>query len=125
MEENKQNAKESSYTNMDEGKKGKQANLLNDETPRNHHEIPRKKGKMRKLRSPSKMALSNLGKNILIGDSSTTSHMTSNNMGVYNLVPINGSVMIGNGQSISCTHKGNWMSSVNTRMNPWQGKLGM
>ena len=25
---------------------------------------------------------------------------------MYNLVPINGSVMIGNGQSISCTHKG-------------------
>ena len=32
--------------------------------------------------------------------------MTSNKMGVYNLVPINGSVMIGNGKSISCTHKG-------------------
>ena len=32
--------------------------------------------------------------------------MTSNKLGVYNLVPINGSVMIGNGQSISCTHKG-------------------
>ena len=27
-------------------------------------------------------------------------------MGVYNLVPINGSVMIRNGKSISCTHKG-------------------
>ena len=27
-------------------------------------------------------------------------------MGMYNLVPINGSVMIGNGKSISCTHKG-------------------
>ena len=33
--------------------------------------------------------------------------MTSNKLGVYNLVHINGSVMIGNGQSISCTHKGN------------------
>ena len=32
--------------------------------------------------------------------------MTSNKMVVYNLVPINGSVMIGNGKSISCTHKG-------------------
>ena len=32
--------------------------------------------------------------------------MTSNKLGVYNLVPINGSVMIRNGQSISCTHKG-------------------
>ena len=52
------------------------------------------------------MALSNLGKNIFIGDSAATSHMTSNKMGVYSLIPINGSVMIGNGQSISCTHKG-------------------
>ena len=32
--------------------------------------------------------------------------MTSNKLGVYNLVPINGSVMIGNGKSISCNHKG-------------------
>ena len=32
--------------------------------------------------------------------------MTSNKMGVYNLIPINGPVMIGDGQSISCTHKG-------------------
>ena len=32
--------------------------------------------------------------------------MTSNKMGAYNLILINGSVMIGNGQSISCTHKG-------------------
>ena len=52
------------------------------------------------------MALSNLGENIFIADSAATSHMTSNKLGVYNLVPINGSVMIGNGQSISCTHKG-------------------
>ena len=52
------------------------------------------------------MGLSNLGENIFIGDSAATSHMTSNKMGVYNLVPINGSVMIGNGESISCTHKG-------------------
>ena len=52
------------------------------------------------------MALSNLGKNTFIGDSAATSHMTSNKLGVYNLVPINGSVMIGNRQSISCAHKG-------------------
>ena len=51
------------------------------------------------------MALSNLGMNIFIGDSAATSDMTSNKMGVYNLIPINGSVMIGNGQSISCNHK--------------------
>ena len=52
------------------------------------------------------MELLHLGKNIFIGDSAATSHMTSNKMGVYNLTPINGSVMIGNGKSISCTHKG-------------------
>ena len=52
------------------------------------------------------MALSNLGTNIFIGDSAATSHMTSNKLGVYNLLSINGSVLIGNGQRISCTHKG-------------------
>ena len=52
------------------------------------------------------MELSHLGKNIFIGDSAATSHMTSSIMGVYNLVPINGSVMIGNGKSITCTQKG-------------------
>ena len=52
------------------------------------------------------MVLSNLGENIFIGDSAATSHMTSNKVGVYNLVPINGSEIFGNGKSISCTHKG-------------------
>ena len=32
--------------------------------------------------------------------------MTSNKMGVYDLVSIKVSVMIGNGKSISCTHRG-------------------
>ena len=32
--------------------------------------------------------------------------MTNRKLGVYDLVPINGSVMIGNMKSISCTHKG-------------------
>ena len=31
--------------------------------------------------------------------------MTNNKTGVYNLTPINGSVMIGNGEIIQCTHK--------------------
>ena len=52
------------------------------------------------------MTLSNLGKNIFIGDSAATSHMPSMKTGVYNLIPIKGSAMIGNGQSIICTHKG-------------------
>ena len=75
--ENKKSMKESSYTNMDEGKKGKQANLPKDEKPRNHHEIPRKKGGNEKAPVTKEMALSNLGKNIFIGDSAATSHMTS------------------------------------------------
>ena len=52
------------------------------------------------------MGLAYLEKYIFIGDSAATSHMTSRKMGVYNMVPINGSVIIGNGKSISCTHKG-------------------
>ena len=52
--ENKKNTKQSSYTNMDEWKKGNQADLLNDEKPRNRHEISRKKEKIRKLWSPRK-----------------------------------------------------------------------
>ena len=52
------------------------------------------------------MELSHLGKIIFIGDSAATSHMTSNKIGVYNLVPIKRSVMMGDGKSISCTHKG-------------------
>ena len=49
--EKKKSMKESRYTIMDKDKKGKQADLLN---PGNPHEIPRKKGGMRKLWSPRK-----------------------------------------------------------------------
>ena len=104
--ENKKNLKEEDYTNMDEKKEGKRADLLNKEKQQYHDDIPRKKGENEKSPVTKEMALSNLGENIFIGDSAATSHMTSNKLGVYNLVPINGSVMIGNGQSISCTHKG-------------------
>ena len=52
------------------------------------------------------MTLSSIGNDIFIGDSAATSHMTNNKTGVYKLTPIRGSVMIGNGESISCTHKG-------------------
>ena len=90
---------------MDEDKKGKQANLLEDEKPGNHHEI-RKRGGDEKALVTMEMALSNLGKNIFIGDSAATSHMRSNKLGVYNLVPINRSVVIGKGHSIICNHKG-------------------
>ena len=52
------------------------------------------------------MTLSSIGSDIFIGDSAATSHMTNNKTGVYDLIPIRGSVMIGNRESISCTHKG-------------------
>ena len=54
----------------------------------------------------NEMTLSSIGKDIFIGNSAATSHMTNNRTGVYDLVPIRGLVMIGNGESISCTHKG-------------------
>ena len=54
----------------------------------------------------NEMTLSSIGNDIFIGDSAATSHMTNNKTGVYDLILIKGSVMIGNGESISCTHKG-------------------
>ena len=91
---------------MDKEKKGKQADLLRSRITRYDHDIPNKKGENEKALVTNEMELSHLGKNIFIGDSAATRHMTSSKMGVYNLVPKNGSVMIGNGKSISCTHKG-------------------
>ena len=52
------------------------------------------------------MTLSSIGNDIFIGDSAATSHMTNNKTAVYDLTLIRGSVMIGNRESISCTHKG-------------------
>ena len=54
----------------------------------------------------NEMTLSSIGNDIFIGDSAATCHMTNNKTGVYDLTPIKGSVMIGNGKSIRCTHKG-------------------
>ena len=54
----------------------------------------------------NEMILSSIGSNIFIVDSAATSHMTNNKTGVYDLQPIRGSVVIDNGESISCTHKG-------------------
>ena len=51
------------------------------------------------------MTLSSIGTDIFIGDSAATSQMTNTKTGVYNLIPIRGSVMIRNGETISCTHK--------------------
>ena len=104
--ENEKNSKEDDYTNMDEEKEGKQADPLRSKITRYDHNISRKKGENEKALVTKEMELSHLGKNIFIGDSAASSHMTSNKMGVYDLVSIKGSVMIGNGISISCTHRG-------------------
>ena len=104
--ESKKNSKEDNYTSMDEEKEGKQADLLRSKITQYDHDIPRKKRENEKALVMKEVELSHLGKNIFICDSAATSHMTSNKMGVYDLVPIKGSVMIGNGESISCTQKG-------------------
>ena len=91
---------------MDEEKEGKHADLLRSKITRYDHDISRKMGETEKALVMNEMELSHLGKNIFIGDSAATSHMTRRKMGVYSLVPRNGSVMIGNGKSIICTHNG-------------------
>ena len=70
------------------------------------HDKPRKNDENDKALVTKEVTLSNIGNDIFIGDSAATSHMTNNKTGVYNLTPIRGSVMIGNGESISYTHKG-------------------
>ena len=116
--ENKKNSKEDNYTNMDEKKEGKQADLLRSKITRYDPDIPRKKGEIEKALVTNEMELSHLGENIFIGDSAATSLMTSSKMGVYNLVPINGSVMIGNGKTSDAPKRENWMSFASTRMDP-------
>ena len=59
--ENKRNLKEDDYTNMDENKEGKRADLLKLKKTQYHHSIP-KKEKMRKLWSQRKWHCQNLGK---------------------------------------------------------------
>ena len=66
----------------------------------------------------------NIGHDIFVGDSAAPSHMMNNKTGVYNLTPIRGSVMIGNGESICCTHKGKLVSSASIKMDPWPGRQG-
>ena len=104
--EEKRNSKEYDYANMDLEKEGKQADPEELNITRYRHDIPSKKGENEKDLVTKEVGLGFLEKYIFIGDSAATSHMTSRKLGVYDLVSINGSVMIGNGKSISCTHKG-------------------
>ena len=104
--EARKNSKEYHYANMDLEKEGKRADLQELNISQYHHDFPRKKGKNEKALVTKEMGLGFLEKNIFIGDSAATSHMMNRKLGVYDLVPINGSVVIGNGKSISCTHRG-------------------
>ena len=61
----KKNSNEEDFTNMDEKKKGKHANILNKEKPQYHNDIPRKKEKMRNLWSPRNWHCQTLGKTFL------------------------------------------------------------
>ena len=103
--ENKKNTKELAYTNIGSYEREEQAKQWKIENPKNDHEIPRNQEKRKSSCHQGNESFQS-GKEHFIGDSAATSHMTSNKMGVYNLIPIKGSVMIGNGQSIICTHKG-------------------
>ena len=76
------------------------------EKTKDDHKTSRKNDEFDKALVTKEMTLSNIGNDIFIGDSAVTSHMTNNKTGVYTLTPIRGSDMIGNGESISCTHKG-------------------
>ena len=77
-----------------------------NEKPHADHEKSTEKGENDQALVSNEMTPSIIGSDIFIGDSAATSHMTNNKTGVYDLKPIRGSVMIGNGESISCTHKG-------------------
>ena len=88
------NYKEYDYANMDLEKEGKQADLQELNITRSRHDIPRKKGENEKALVTKEMGLGFLEKHIFIGDSAATSHMTNRKLGVYDLVPINGSEMI-------------------------------
>ena len=59
--ESKKNSKEDNYTNMDEEKEGKQADLLRSKITRYDHHIP-KKGENEKALVTNEMELSHLEK---------------------------------------------------------------
>ena len=94
------------YEISSDEEEGKHADPKKVKKTQEGHEIQEKNDENDQALVSNEMTLSSIGSNIFIGDSAATSHMTNNRTGVYNLVPIRGSIMIGNGESISCTHKG-------------------
>ena len=94
------------YEISSDKEEGKHANPKKVEKTQEDHENQEKHDENDQALVSNEMTLSSIGSNIFIGDLAATSHMTNNRTGVYDLGPIRGSVMIGNGESISCTHKG-------------------
>ena len=94
------------YEFSSEDEEEEHADLKKVKKTKDDHENPSKNDDKDQALVTNEMTLSNIENDIFIGDSAATSHMTNNKTGVYELTPIRGSVMIGNGESISCTHKG-------------------
>ena len=94
------------YEFSSDEEEGAHTDQKKNEKTRADHENSNKKGGNDRALVSNEMTLSTIGSDIFIGDSAATSYMTNNKTGVYYLKPIRGSVMIGNGESISSTHKG-------------------
>ena len=93
------------YEISSDEEEGKHADPKKVKKAQDGHENQQKNDENDQALVSNEMTLSSIGKDIFIGDSAATSHMTNNSTGVYDLIPIRGSVMIGNGESISCMHK--------------------
>ena len=94
------------YELSNDKEEGKHANPKKAKKTQDGHENQQKNDENDQALVSNEMTVSSIGNDIFIGDSAATSHMTNNRTGVYDLIPIRGSVMIGNGESINCTHKG-------------------
>ena len=94
------------YEISSEEEEGKHADAEKIKKTQDDHENQQKNDENDQALVSNEMTLSSIGNDIFIGDLASTSNMTNNKTGVYNLTPIRGSVMIGNGESISCTHMG-------------------
>ena len=89
-----------------DNEEGEHANPKKVKKTKDDHKNPSKNDEKDQALVTNEMTLPNIGNEIFVGDSAATSHMTNNKTGVYELTLIRGSVMIGNGESIICTHKG-------------------
>ena len=94
------------YELSSDEEEGKRADPEKNKKTQDGHENQQKNDENDQVLVSNEMTLSSVGIDIFIGDSLATSHMTNNKTGVYDLIPMRGLVMIGNGESISRTHKG-------------------